>query len=372
MRAIATAWLAALALAVSGLPGCAGSVETPPEAAAGSPPTEAPPAPPPVVPGEFRGERAIGHLRGLVAIGPRVAGTSGAEAAVAYVRRHLEAAGHAVEARGGELPGEPPIPFTNLSVTIPGTAGYPPLLLATPLDTAPAEHFDLLGANEGASGAALLLELARVVPAGMLAHTVELHFLGAELRDPGHPWAGTRLLEERAASARAFVYLHQLADRDLDVRRDLVSQRVLRDTFFGAAARLGLGDAFVRDAPFDQVPGGHRWLFDRGIHHVVALSDTRYGGDMAPGSFWRTAEDDLERVSEESLGAAGRVVVAGLRDLSALLERVDAHVRVPAPAEEEPAGAPGDTRDDSAEDPDAESVAPAASETPASASSEAP
>ncbi len=283
----------------------------------------------------FQASRAFGHLRGLVDIGPRVMGTEGAAATRAYLRRHLAFLGLEPVEQSAELDlwDSDPVTLVNLSVVLPGSGGDEragEFVLATPIDTAPAQTFELKGANEGASGVALLLEAARVLRNDPLPYPVRLLFLDGELFEDGKSFGSALAWDDLAGRyVRLLVYVHQLADADLGVHRDLFSHRVFRDTFFDAAARLGHGLAFPRSALFDTVPGGHRFFFDRGLRQLVALSDIRYGGLDPPGDYWRTADDDLDHVSEQSLGVAGAVVLAGLRDVAAHLVRVDARVRRP-------------------------------------------
>jgi hypothetical protein len=104
--------------------------------------------------------------------------------------------------------------------------------------------------------------------------------------------------------------------------------------FFRAADRLGHAKEFDRTAPFDQLDAGHVSFFDLGMRRVVALADVRFGGDEVPGAYWRTEDDDLAHCAPESLELTGRVVLAGLRDVSKRQLRAEAH-RQPRPQAEE-------------------------------------
>ena len=292
---------------------------------------EPPPPPPPV---GFAGSRAFGHVSGLFAIGPRVAGTDGAAAARGYLREQLEAMGLAVtvqEGRFQDSEGNEHV-LENLQAVLPagpspvGSALVGEFVLAAPVDTVPSDP-PLLGANESASGAGTLLEAARILVDEPLPYPVRLLFLDGELLDPGRSIGSELALEHlELPSVRLLVYVQQVGDADLEIRRDLSSHRVFRDIFFRAALELGHGDAFPMEGGFDQVPAGHREFFKRGLRRVVVLSDIRFGGPDPPGPLWRTAGDDLDHVSQESLETVGRVLLAGLRDTATRLERVDAHV----------------------------------------------
>ena len=288
---------------------------------------EAPIAPPPA-PSRFSGERAFEHLSQLVALGPRVAGTPQAAAAHAYVRSELEALGFTVDEqafRWAPGPGLPELELTNLWVEQQGAA---PGLFAvvTPIDTNKDAG---PGANEGGSGAALLLELARALHETPLAYSVRLIFLDAELLDAKTPFLGSEQahhdLESAGALAQlhALIYVHQVADRDLEIRRDSNSERTLRDRIFDVASREGLAAAFPRSAPFDDVRLGQRVFLTHRFPRVVVLADLRYGGPDIPGPLWRTTSDDLSACSPTSLEAAGTVVLEGLRTLAARQLEVD-------------------------------------------------
>jgi len=300
----------------------------------GEAPPPAEPAPPP-----FSGERAFAHLERLVALGPRVAGTPGADRARGYVRSELEALGlivHEDAFRWSPTPDAPSLALANLWGDIPGAE--PGLfVVATPLDGPPG---DTPGANEGGSGAALLLELARVLHDRPLAYTVRLLFLDAELLDDETAFLGSEHahhgLSESGAlgTLRLLIYLHQVGDRELEIRRDLHSDRALRNEFFAAARGSGHAATFTIAAPFDDVRLGHRVFADHRFRRVIALADLRYGGSEVPGVHWRTPSDDLAHCSAESLATVGTVVLAGLERAAERQLVVDRATRAAHPVED--------------------------------------
>ncbi len=291
--------------------GCAQTIETP-----------APPS-------GFSGEQAFAHLSQLTALGPRVAGTPGATQARAYVRSQLEALGLTVHEEVFQFRPSPELPeltLANLWAEVPGTR-HGLFAVGTPLDTNPLAG---PGANEGGSGAALLLELARALHETPLPYPVRLLFLDAELLDADTAFLGSEhafLAFESAhelEGLRAWLYVHQVADRDLEIRRDRSSDRALRDLFFEVARREGLSAAFPYSAPFEDMKLGQDVFVAHRFRRVVALADIRYGGPDAPGPLWRTPGDDLTACDPGSLEAAGRVVLAGLRAVAARQIVVDA------------------------------------------------
>lgn len=304
--------------------------------ACASPPAAPPPPAPVATP--LAAARAWEHLEALVDIGPRVPGTEGASRALEYARAELEALGIEVEEQGllVEDRGDgQPIEVRNLVGTIPGAS--PDLfVLAAALDTRSFDTFEHVGAA-AASGPALLLALASDLVREPLPYTVRLAFLGAEaaqdeLRPSQGLWSSRLLVEELSAQGlldriRLVVYFGQVADAELTIARDLLSHRTYRDAFFKAARRLGHDDVFPSSAGFDSVFGGEVAFVQARMRRVVAITDPRYGGDQPPGIYHHTEQDTLERLSADNLIAVGEVSEQALRDIGALLQRVDRFAR---------------------------------------------
>jgi hypothetical protein len=316
----------------------------------------APPAEPAPDPAQFSGEQAWEHLERLVEIGPRVAGTPGAVAARNYIRAQLEAIGLEPKPLSFEVDYEGPegevgtLGFESVLAVIPGESDDL-LVLAAPFDSRHFESFTHVGANNGASGAALLLEMGRVLSVDPLPYTVWLAFLEgdatyADDAPPDERFLGSRALvrEIQGSGAlsrtRLMIYFNQVADQDLEIARDLRSERVIRRSFQHAAKDLGYQAVFPPDRPFSRPPGGHGAFIEVGFRRVMLVSDDRFGGDEAPGVYWQTEEDTLEQCDPESLAIVGTVTNAGLREVVALLRKVDRFSRKPVPPPEaEPADA---------------------------------
>ena len=111
----------------------------------------------------FNGKRAFNDLRQLVQLGPRPAGSENLERARAYIERQLSAAG--AEIRDDPFVATTPmgkIPMTNVIGVINGESPTV-VILAGHYDTARIDGVQFVGANDGGSSAALLLEMARVL-----------------------------------------------------------------------------------------------------------------------------------------------------------------------------------------------------------------
>jgi hypothetical protein len=356
-------WIGVLALGA-----CAAGCQSAP---AGPPPPEAP------VASEFSGDAAYAHLRALAQIGPRTAGTPGAEQARAYLRAELEKLGLEVhEQRIAESwqEQEGATELVNLYTVIPG-ASPDRFVLGAAYDTRPSEELRFVGANQGASAPALLLELARVIQANPLLYTTWIVFFDGEAprsaaEDPtaGPSRAGStvfarQLEQDGQAPVRLVVAFEQVGDADLHVARDLRSHRLFREEFWLAAARLGRTDAFRADDPFESPDGSHQSFLEQGLRGVVLLTDPSYGGDEPPGSY--AEEDTPEHCSAESLESVGVVTLSALDRIGERLAKID---RLAEPREETEAETPVDA----AESPVAPEPEPAPESAPAPESTAEP
>jgi glutaminyl-peptide cyclotransferase len=273
----------------------------------------------------FSGTRALGDVRQLVAIGPRVAGMPGAARARDYITTQLKAAGLAVQ----EQPFDVSTPrgtvhMVNVMAVIPGLPARDApsqvpvqrIIVAGHYDTKLFKEFTFVGANDGGSSAALLIELARVVKPRTLPMDVELLFLDGEeavgeWQGDDHTY-GSRHYVQAARTARtlktigALVLVDMIGDKDLRILRESNSTPWLTDVVWGAAARLGRRE-FVSEKT--AIEDDHLEFLEAGVP-AVDIIDLDYPA-------WHRADDTLDKVSDSSLQAVGDVVVAALGDIAA-------------------------------------------------------
>ena len=136
------------------------------------------------VPAYF-GDKAFLHVQSLVAMGPRYFGQPGWSKQLSYIEQYLRKAGIETK-RDTWTDRRELITFSNISATIPGKSKER-IVLACHHDTKcttghPDEkhNFHFVGANDGASAVALLLELAPILKKRDNAATIELVFFDGE------------------------------------------------------------------------------------------------------------------------------------------------------------------------------------------------
>src|SRR6266436_9266292 len=205
---------------------------------------------------KFDSGRAWEHLRQMVAIGPRPSGSAAIEQTRKYIKDQLAAAGlTAVEQTWDDQTPLDKVKMVNLVATIPG-ARKERIVIAGHYDTKLYRQFRFVGASDGGSSAAFLLEIARVLKGRRNPMTIELVFLdGEEARLPD--WSGTdntygsRHYVESArrdgslAMLKAMLLVDMIGDRDLDIRRDTNSTPWLTNIIWETAKQKDLDDYFI-------------------------------------------------------------------------------------------------------------------------------
>ena len=293
-----------------------------------------------LIPGRFSSRLAWRHLEALVAIGPRVTGSAGVDRARSYIEGELRRLHLRVETHTGYIPippdGKQGLLVKNLIAVVPG-ASEDLVVLAAPFDTRLTESDSFMGANEGASGAAVLLELARVLSEDPLPHTTWLVFLDGEaagetgLGIPSQGQLGSAALAaslvEKDLNRRVLILtvLTRVGAADLRIARDLRSIRKYRDEFFHAGARLGHGEVFRADLPFESPVASHHSFLSSGLRRVVLLSGTAVSADADPepdNGEGAIESDTLEDCSPESLGIVGTVTLEALRAITRQFVRI--------------------------------------------------
>jgi Zn-dependent M28 family amino/carboxypeptidase len=269
----------------------------------------------------FDGARAWEHLRHQVGIGPRVAGTPANAQTRQYIIKSLAGAG----LKAVEQPFEAETPvgrvkMANVIATIPGDRPER-IILASHFDTKLFRNFRFVGASDGASSTAALIEIGRALKSTPRPFTIELLFLDGE--EAFVTWEGTdhtygsRHYVQAAQKARtldgikALVLLDMIGDRNLNIRREENSTRWLTDIIWATAARLGHQQYFVNQST--PIEDDHVEFLQAGVPAVDIIDF-----DYPP---WHSAGDTIDAVSQRSLQIVGDVVVAAIPEIEKQLQK---------------------------------------------------
>src|SRR5688500_7270369 len=274
---------------------------------------------PPIAPvapiAPFDSKRAWTHLENQVAFGPRPSGSAALQTTRDYILSELKKAG--IDARQQVFIAKAPlgeVSMANVIATIPGRRAER-IAIASHFDTKLFRDIRFVGASDGASSTAALLELGRVLKDRQNEYTIDLLFFDGE--EAVVDWSatdstyGSRHYVQTAQQdgslrgLKALILLDMIGDKDLIIRRDSNSTPWLVDAIWSAAARLGHRGVFSNE--LTSIDDDHMPFVRAGIPSVDII-DLDYPA-------WHTAQDTIENVSARSLQIVGDVVLAALPDV---------------------------------------------------------
>jgi glutaminyl-peptide cyclotransferase len=263
---------------------------------------------------KFDGDRSFEYLLAQTAMGPRNPGTPGHAACKAYLLKELSRVADTVLVQDFALEGFPPGLANIIGRYNPESPDR--MLLSAHWDTRPWADLDpdtsnrskaILGANDGASGVAVLLEVARVLSEKRPKRGVDIVFFDAEdSGDAGKPETfclGSAYYAAHMVRPKPLygILVDMIGDRDLDIY-------IERNSFSGAPHVIDLvwehaktSESFHRSVKYS-VYDDHINLLNAGIPCVV-LIDFDY-------PYWHTMEDTPDKCSAKSLKDVGDVLLS--------------------------------------------------------------
>jgi glutaminyl-peptide cyclotransferase len=250
----------------------------------------------------FNEQRAFALLRAQVELGPRPAGSETSRTLAERLRRLLP---------NGRFQ---PVPngLRNVIGVVRGRNPRRTVVVGAHYDTKDLPGF--VGANDGASGTAAVVELARTIRPRQLRPTVVFILFDGEESPRGTPdnqferygLRGSKVAAAAYRNAESMILLDFVGDKDLTIPRESNSDRALWAKLRRAAARTGNGHTFpplLSGAVIDD----HTPFIRAGVPSI----------DLIDFDFacWHRTCDDLSAVSPRSLDASGETVLELLRAL---------------------------------------------------------
>jgi len=188
------------------------------------------------------------------------------------------------------------------------------------------QNTPILGANDGASGVAALVELGRIIPSMDLNNEIMLLFSDAEDQGDNYTlgaeaWADN-LSQEEINRTESFILLDMIGDADLQLTKIIPSTPILTENMMILGQKLGLSNQtdgcngqrsdVMQSNRSLAVIDDHVHPFSLGIPSLDII-DLTYGVNATPfGGYWHTTQDTADKVSAESLESVGRIVELGL------------------------------------------------------------
>jgi Zn-dependent M28 family amino/carboxypeptidase len=275
-------------------------------------PTHPQPAP------HFDGERALKDVIAQVAFGPRIPNSNAHAKTIKYIQSELATAGWESSVKEQQFGGH-----TALNILATRNKEKPVILIGAHYDSRlyadndpdPGNHtVPVPAANDGASGVAVLLELARTLPAKSTPTALLFIDIEDNGRIPGWDW----ILGSRAFAAslsdlpKAFVLVDMIGNKDLNIYMEKNSDPGLTRQIWDTAKSLGYESAFIPVEKY-RVEDDHLPFIEKGIRSVDIIDlDYRY---------WHTIQDTPDKVSAESLQKVGDTLLAWIAKYGACIEQ---------------------------------------------------
>jgi glutaminyl-peptide cyclotransferase len=268
----------------------------------------------------FNELRAGADLQTIVGFGPRPAGSDAIVKTRNYIVSELEKAG--LKPQLDEFDARTPRGFRHMVNIRATVAGAKPSLIAITghYDTKLFDNVRFVGASDGGSSAAWLLEFARSTAGLKLQNTLEFTFFDGEeavveWTDDDSVYGSRHDVDRRyrdrsLGDLKALILVDMIGDKDLNIRKESQSTGWLKDILWNKAEALGYRKEFPKDQI--DISDDHIPYLKAGIPSVD-LIDFDY-------PYWHTADDTLDKVSAHSLKIVGDVVYASLPEIDQRLK----------------------------------------------------
>ncbi|HEX5069550.1 MAG TPA: M28 family peptidase [Vicinamibacterales bacterium] len=321
-RALMTALLCAAVL------GCQSSTPAAADQAGAAGPAAQTAAKPAPQASGFDSSKAYEHLRQMVLHGPRPAGSAALKQSREYIKAQMAGAGVPVteQAWTAQTP-IGPVNMVNLIARLPGRR-TDRILITGHYDTKLIKTSTFVGASDGASSAAILIELARVLKTRSHEYTYEFVWFDGEEAfcfgwdECGRPDApdntyGSRYYVDSSkkggtlGSIKAMILFDMIGAKDLKLRKDTeFAAAWLNDIFWATAKKMGYGATFI-DLNGDVGGDDHEPFARAGVPTIDLI-------DLHDYPQWHNDQaccDDLDHVSARSLQIVGDVFLAAMPDV---------------------------------------------------------
>lgn len=284
----------------------------------------------------FSADSAFQYVASQCDFGPRVPGTDAQKACAKWLQNELLRQGATVKLQEGEMTAYngAKLPVINIVGSFNPDAKMRVLLIShwdsrpfADNDPDPAKRKQpVMGANDGASGVGILLELARLCNEKLPQVGIDIFLTDAE--DYGAPddwkgthdekwWAlGTQMWCKQAAKegyrAQYGILLDMVGSANATFYREYYSERYAGsfvNEIWQNAALLGYGDLFINQGG-GGVTDDHVFVNRMLQIPCVDIIDTRTDTDGTFCPEWHTTHDTIDNISRETLGKVGRVLVS--------------------------------------------------------------
>ena len=257
----------------------------------------------------FDGNNAVNYVERQIELGPRIPGSANSDAMKDFVKGEMEIVGWSVENQNFIFNQE------NLTNIIAKSSINPPnIIIGTHYDTRALSDNEVSislqktpvpGANDGASGTAVLLELGKTIEREEL--DIWLVFFDAEDQGNLENWewsiGAQYFVNQLKFSPEYVIIIDMIGDARLGIYKEKNSTASLVESIWDEAKKLGYSSYFFQDYKYSIIDD-HLPFINKGIPTCLII-DLDY-------PYWHTTKDTLDKVSGESLKIIGDVLLSWL------------------------------------------------------------
>ncbi len=273
----------------------------------------------------FNGNNAFTYLTAQTNFGPRNPGSEGHRNCLDYIQSEMQSVADAVNSQPFTVSGykKEILKLTNIVASF-NPAATTRILLVAHWDSRPRAEQDkdsskrnlpILGANDGASGVAVLMEIAKELKSQPPRVGVDMVFVDGEdygmEGDTKYYLLGARYFAQHIPvgfSPSFGILLDMIGDAHLEIPKDRYSEQYapeIVDLVWSAARDLHV-QQFI-DAPARGWTTDDHIPFNEAGIKCIDLIDFEYPD--ASNKYWHTTEDTPDKCSAESLEAVGKVLL---------------------------------------------------------------
>lgn len=264
---------------------------------------------------DFSGARAMEYARKAVSFGPRPPGSPALRGLRAYILAQLKPRG--CEVTEDKFTAQTPmgaILMANIVARFPGKSGRA-VVFTGHYDTKLIRGVQFVGADDGGSSAAFLLEMAEALQG--TPHPDDIYLVWFDGEEAFGQWSdadslyGSRHLAERWAAdntvsrIKALINVDMIGDKDLDIMQEENSTPGLRRLIWETARQLGYGKYFLNEG--GPTEDDHIPFLRIGVPAVDLIDFDK--------SYWHTPADTIDKLSAHSFEVVGTVLMEVLRKL---------------------------------------------------------
>jgi glutaminyl-peptide cyclotransferase len=282
-----------------------------------------PPAPPDAAPPDsgplphIDSKRAFQYIKEIVAFGPRPMGSETHKKLENYITAHLKGDQVEDDAFTADTV-EGKFPVRNIIAKYPGAKDGIIVILGHYDTVYPLRNSGFVGANDGGSSTAILLEYANQLR-GKKRDGYSVWLVWTDGEEAVRKWSdtdsvyGTRHIAEKwekdgtLKKIKALLVMDMIADADLNVERNTNGAPWLLDLIYAAAQRGGYQSHFY--AREGGIEDDHMPFFKRGVPCADVI-DLDYGYNNV---YWHTPQDTIDKLSPKSLEIVGNTTLEAIR-----------------------------------------------------------